>query len=195
MRVNQQLLVIGLVLTLAIGLSSCDRSRGVEAARDDRLAAVSQSEQDFMMKATQANLAEVEVAKIALQKSGDVEVKDYANMIKSDHTKALDDLADLMKDKNVPQPNAVATDTQQDINRMDNLTGGEFDREFINMMVTDHKKAIELFRDQQSSAQNRDVTKYVDDVLPKLEMHLDKAQRLQTKLFNVPPKSQSPTTR
>jgi putative membrane protein len=195
MRVKQQLLVIGLVLTLVTGLSSCDRSRGVEAARDDRLAAVSQSEQDFMMKATQANLAEVEVAKIALQKSGDVEVKDYANMIKSDHTNALEDLTDLMKDKNVPQPKAVATDTQQDINRMDNLTGGEFDREFINMMVTDHQKAIELFRDQQSSAQNRDLKKYVDDVLPKLEMHLDKAQRLQTKLFNVPPKSQSPTTR
>jgi putative membrane protein len=195
MRVKEQLLVMGLVLTFAIGLTSCDRGRGVEAARDDRPAAVSQSEQDFMMKATQANLAEVDVARIALQKSGNVEVKDYANMIKSDHINALEDLADLMKDKNVPQPKAVATDTQQDINRMDNLTGGEFDREFINMMVTDHQKAIELFRDQQSSAQNRDVKKYVDDVLPKLEMHLDKAQRLQTKLFNVPPKSQSPTTR
>ena len=115
-------------------------------------------------------------------------------MIKSDHTSALEDLTDLMKDKNVAQPKTIDARTQQDIDRMNNLTGGEFDREFINMMVTDHRKAIELFRDQQSSAQNRDVKKYVDKVLPNLEVHLDTAQRLQTKLFSAPP-NRSPATR
>jgi putative membrane protein len=187
MRVKGQLFVWCLVLTLAATLSACNRERGVQAAGEDRPASVSHGEQDFMITATQGNLAELESARIALQKSGDSDVKDYAKMIKSEHTKALEDLTDLMHDKNVRQTKAIAADTQQDINRMNNLTGGEFDREFINMMVTDHQKAIELFRDQQSSAQDRDVKKYVDDTLPKLEMHLDKAQQLQTKLFSAPP--------
>src|SRR5262249_9938082 len=191
--VKGQLLVMCLVLTLAAGLTACNRGRSVEAAREDRPRAVSQSEQDFMMKAAQANMAEIDVARTALQKSGNNDVKDYANMIKRDHTNALEDLTDLMKDKNVRQPRSIAADTQQDNSRMNTLSGGEFDREFVNMMVSDHQKAIELFRDQQSSAQNRDVKKYVDDVLPKLEMHLDKAQRLQTKLFSAP--NQPPTTR
>jgi putative membrane protein len=86
----------------------------------------------------------------------------------------------------VTQPKAIAPDTQEDIHRMNNLTGGEFDREFVNMMVADHQKAIELFRDQQSSVQNPDVEKYVNNTLATLETHLDKAQRLQTKLFNAP---------
>jgi hypothetical protein len=43
-----------------------------------------------------------------------------------------------------------------------------------------------MFRDQQSTAQCPDVKKYVEDTLPRLEMHLDKAQRLQTKLFSTP---------
>jgi putative membrane protein len=192
MRMKGQLLVVCLVLTLAAGLTACNRERGVEAAREDRPAAVSQSEQDFMTKAVQANMAEIEAARMALQKSGNSDVKDYANMIKRDHTNALEDLTDLMKDKNVQQPKTIAADTEQDISRMNTLSGGEFDREFVNMMVSDHQKAIELFRDQQSSAQNRDVKKYVDDVLPKLEMHLEKAQRLQTKLFSAP--NQPPTT-
>jgi putative membrane protein len=192
MRMKGQLLAVCLVLTLAAGLTACNRGRGVEAAREDRPAAVSQSEQDFMMKAVQANTAEIEVARMALQKSGTSDVKDYANMIRRDHTNALEGLTDLMKDKNVQQPKTIAADTEQDISRMNTLSGGEYDREFVNMMGSDHQKAIESFRDQQSSAQNRDVKKYVDDVLPKLEMHLEKAQRLQTKLFSAP--NQPPTT-
>jgi len=191
MRVKGQLLVMCLPLMLAAGVTACNRG-GVVAGREDRPAAVSQSEQNFMMKAAQANLAEIDAARIALEKSDNNDVKDYANMIKNDHTNALEDLADLMKDKNVQQPKTIASDTQQDINRMSNLSGGEFDREFVNMMVSDHQKTIELFRDQQSSAQNRDVRKYVEDMLPKLELHLDKAQRLQTKLFSAPNKPVSP---
>jgi putative membrane protein len=196
MRVKRQLLVVCLLL-LVTTLTACNRGRGVQAAREDRPEAVSQSERNFTMKAAQANLAEIEAARIALDKSDNNDVKAYANMIKNDHTSALEDLADLMKDKNVQQPRSIASDTQQDISRMSNLSGGEFDREFVNMMVSDHQKAIELFLDQQSSAQNPDVKNYVDEVLPKLDMHLDQAQRLQTKLFSAPnkPVSQPPTTR
>src|SRR5262249_38275237 len=92
------------------------------------------------------------------------------------------------KDQNVQQSKTIDSDTQQDIDGMSNLSGGEFDREFVNMMVSDHEKAIELFRDQQSSAQNRDVKNYVDQALPKLEMHLDKSLRRQRKLFSGPNK-------
>jgi len=71
---------------------------------------------------------------------------------------------------------------------MKSLQGGEFDREFVNMVVAEHQKTVEMFRDQQSTAQDPDLKKYVDDTLPILEMHLEKAQRLQTKLFSAPNK-------
>src|SRR5262245_59333851 len=91
-----------------------------------------------------------------------------------------------MKDGNLPQPKSIPVELQQDISRMRTLTGGEFDREFVNMIVSEHQTAVEMFRDQQSTAQNEDVKKYVEDTLPILEMHLEKAQRLQTKLFSMP---------
>ena len=71
---------------------------------------------------------------------------------------------------------------------MNSLTGPEFDREFINMMVGDHQKAVEMFRDHQAIVQNSDVKDYIEDWLPKLEMHLDKAKQLQSKLFSQPAK-------
>jgi putative membrane protein len=170
----------------AFGLTACNRENGVEAAPEDPTTSLSQSERDFMMEAAQADLAEIDMAQVALQNSGTGDVKDFANMIKIDHTSALEDLTELMKDTNVPQPKSIPVELQQDISRMRSLTGGEFDREFVNMIVSEHQKAIEMFRDQQSTAQNQDVKKYVEDTLPRLEMHLEKAQRLQTKVFSTP---------
>jgi putative membrane protein len=175
-----------LLFVAAFGLTACNRENGVEAAPDDRTTSLSQSERDFMMEAAQADLAEIDMAQVALQNSGTGDVKDFANMIKSDHTSALEDLTELMKDTNVPQPKSIPVELQQDISRMRGLTGGEFDREFVNMIVSEHQKVIEMFRDQQSTAQNQDVKKYVEDTLPRLEMHLEKAQRLQTKVFSTP---------
>ena len=185
MKMTRQFLPLFLVLMLAsFGLGACNRG-GVEAAREDRPPDVSADEQDFMVKAEQANLAEIDASRFALQKTNDEEVRDYASMIQSDHGRALKDLTDLMKDKNVQQPkNLAAADTKQEMDRMNRLTGSEFDREFVNMMVADHQKAVEMFRDASTTAQNADLKKYVDDTLPKLGMHLEKAQRLQSKLFS-----------
>ena len=187
MTAKKQWLAICLTFALATcGLTACNRERGVQAAGEDRTPTISPAEQDFTMKAAQAHLAEIDMARIAIQKSDNTDVRDYANMIQSDHTRALQDLAELMNDKNVVQPKKVAPDTQKDIDRMNALTGPEFDREFVNMMVGDHQKAVGMFRDQQAIAQNDDIQKYIDDVLPKIEMHLEKAQTLQSKLFSAP---------
>ena len=188
MRPKGAVSIVCLILTFVavFGLTACNRENGVEAAREDRTTTLSQSEQDFMMEAVRADLAEINMAQVALENSGTGEVKDFANMIKSDHTSALEDLSELMKDMNVPPPKSIPVELQQDISRMRSLTGGELDREFVNMIVSQQQKTIEMFRDQQSTAQNEDLKKYVEDTLPRLEMHLEKAQRLQTKVFSPP---------
>src|SRR5205085_9606223 len=151
MRAKRRVLSLCMLFTIALFvLNACNRGRSVEAAREDRPPAVTAVEQDFMKRATEANLSEINVARLAVQKSDNTDVRDYANMIQKDHTGALEDLTDLMKDKNVPQAKKLTAEAQQDINRMNVLTGPEFDREFVNMMVSDHQKAVEMFRDQQA---------------------------------------------
>ena len=180
---------LGLFLAAAVafgGLAACMRDRGVEAAREGQPPSVSAADQDFTMKTMQGHLGEVNTARIALQKSDNSEVRDYANMIQSDHNNALKTLSDLMTDKNVPQARTLAPEIQQDISRMNNLTGPEFDREFINMMVQDHQETVEMFRDHLAIVQNPDVKEYIEDLLPKLEMHLDKGKQIQSKLFSRP---------
>ena len=173
-----------IVLAVTLGLNACSGNRSVEAARDERRQrAVTPAEQEFMIKAAQSNLAEIDMARIAKQKTQNDDVKDFANMIESDHTSALEDLADLMQNNGMSPSNALSPDAKADIEKITALSGDEMDREFVNAMVTDHQKAIGMFRDQLNIAQSPDVRKYAERVLAILEMHLEKAQKLQSKLF------------
>lgn len=179
---NRQLIIVASLSLCFFIVTACSRGNSVEAAHDNR-PSVSPAGQDFMMKAAEADLSGIDAAKLALQQSANDDVRNFARMIQSDHTNALDDLSDLMKDKNVSEPTSASADARQDLNRMSELTGSEFDREFVNMMVADHEKAIDMFRDQIGIAQDPDIKKYAGDQLPKLQMHLEKAQRLQSQLF------------
>jgi putative membrane protein len=186
MKATKTCLAISLGFVLALcGLTACSRDRGVEAAREDQLPTATPAEQDFMMKTAQGQKGEIEMARVALNKSTNQDVKDYATMIERDHNNSLKALAELMQDKNVSQPKTLTVEAQQAMSSMNGLTGPEFDREFANMMVSEHQRILEMFRAQQASAQNIEVKDYVEAMIPTLEMHLDKAQRLQSKLFNT----------
>ena len=182
MRITRQVLYFLLVVA-ALSVAACNRGDNVEAAREKRQPTVTPAEQEFLMKAADANLSKIDVARLAMHKSQNSDVKDFANMIQSDDASALEDLTDLMNDKGVSLPNTLSPETKTEIETMTALSGAELDREFANVMVAQHEKEIGMYHDQLEIAQTPDVRKYAEDLLPRLEMHLEKAQRLQSKLF------------
>ena len=182
MRITRQVLYFLLVVA-ALSVAACNRGDNVEAAREKRQPTVTPAEQEFLMKAADANLSNIDVARLAMHKSQNSDVKDFANMIQSDDASALEDLTDLMNDKGVSLPNTLSPEMKTEIETMTALSGAELDREFANMMVAQHEKEIGMYHDQLEIAQTPDVRKYAEDLLPRLEMHLEKAQRLQSKLF------------
>jgi putative membrane protein len=175
-------LLILLVFSVA-GLHGCNYRGEVEAAGENRPAADVRVEDAFMVKAAEAHLAEIGMARLAKLRSKNRGVKNYAGMVLKDHTEALDRLTKLMKEKNVAPPKMIEERTSVDMARAWKLSGPEFDREFANMMVADHKTTLELFRKTSLEAHDPEVQDYVDAVIPTLDAHLIKAQELQSKLF------------
>jgi putative membrane protein len=187
--------IIECVLVFALAtFPACNRGRTVEAAREDG-PTITRADQSFMMKAAQSDSAQMGMSRMALEKSANSDVKDFAHMIEMDHKAALENLKDLMSKSDVQVLKGLPSELQHDIDRMSSLTGSEFDREFINMMVSDHQKAIEMFNDEESSTQDPDMKMYVENTLPILEMHLDKARQLQAKLFSKPNRPENRTER
>src|SRR2546426_4677495 len=66
-------------------------------------------------------------------------------------------------------PNTLTPEMKAEIETMTALSGAELDREFTNIIVAQHQKEVEMFRDQAEMAQTLDVKKYAEDLLPRLE--------------------------
>jgi putative membrane protein len=60
-------------------------------------------------------------------------------MMVDDHTKIDDQMKDLASKKNVDLPASVSDDQQKDINKLNKETGKKFDKDYVSMMVKDHK--------------------------------------------------------
>jgi putative membrane protein len=136
----------------------------------------------FMVKVADGGMTEVNAGQIAQQKAQNQRVKDFGAMMVKDHTAAGEELKNLAGRKNVTLPTSMSNDHQDAINDLNKKTGKNFDKDFMDMMVRDHKKTIDDFKDAQNNTNDADVKAWIEKTLPTLQMHLDSAQAIQKAL-------------
>jgi len=152
----------------------------VEAAEEanENNKAVKEDDSEFMVKAANGGMLEVELGKIAATKAKSQKVKDYGNMMVTDHTKANEELKALAATKNITLPATLSEDEQKHINDLNQKKGVDFDKEYIDMMVKDHKKDIDEFEEASKEAKDTDVKTWASKTLPTLRTHLASAQSI-----------------
>jgi putative membrane protein len=133
----------------------------------------------FVTKATQASLAEVELSKLALQKSQDEQIRAFAQRMVQDHQKASAEL------KPIAQKHGIQASAQLDAKHAKKLedlkakSGEAFDAEYSKIMMKDHEKAVGLFTKASKSTQlHSDLRNFASKTLPTLESHHRLANRL-----------------
>jgi putative membrane protein len=138
---------------------------------------VGANDRNFMTKAAQGGMMEVQLAQMAQQKASSDEVKQYAKRLEQDHTKANDQLKQIAQERQVSLPTDLGPHQQQ-MAKFQNLSGEEFDRAYIRMQVQHHKKDISEFRKQSNRGMDSDLKAFASAQLPTLEQHLQQAQQL-----------------
>src|SRR6476646_10189354 len=104
------------------------------------------ADSSFVMKAAEGGQAEVQMAQLAQSKASSQAVKDLANKLVADHTKANDNLKPLATKDNITWPTGLSAKDQAEYNKLQALSGAEFDREYVNYEIKDHKQDISLFQ-------------------------------------------------
>jgi putative membrane protein len=142
----------------------------------------------FLVKAIEINSAEVELGKLAAMKAQNPRVKSYADMLVKDHSAALEKLRKLHPgDGNV----ALSTEHEKLKMRLSELSGPEFDREYMDAMVKGHIDAVKLFEQQIGSTatagsaaggSNVEVNKVARELLPTIREHLKQGELIQISL-------------
>jgi putative membrane protein len=139
-------------------------------------ATVSKADQDFAVNTAIAGMTEIQAGQLAEQKGMEKDVKDYGKMMVEDHTKAADKLKAIASQKNLTLPATLTPEMQKNIDDLQAKTGKDFDKAYMDMMVSDHKKVISAFEDESKNGSDADIRGFADSTLHTLHTHLDKAE-------------------
>jgi putative membrane protein len=158
------------ILPVLLGLPFAQLASGAELAG---------KEERFLKNAAQGGSAETQLGELAKQKATNKGVKDFAAMIAADHTKANDELKSLAEKKGVELPGDIEIGQKMAREKLERLSGAEFDKEWVQQMIKDHKKTIDLFEDASKDAKDPDVKAFADKTLPTLRGHLQHVEGLK----------------
>ena len=140
--------------------------------------AVEPSDAEFATKAAVGGMAEVELGKMALTKATNTQLKEFAEMMVSDHGKANEELMLIAKKKNITLPAAVDEDHQKKMNDLSKKSGKDFDKAYAEAMVDGHKSTLKLMQDESKDGKDADIKAFASKTTPVVQAHLDMINKI-----------------
>lgn len=130
----------------------------------------------FMTKAMQGDLAEIQIGELAQQKGTNEKVKRFGEKLATDHGANLETAKSVAQSIGATPPTAPNATQKATYDRLNKLSGPQFDRKFAQHMVQDHKKDIKEFR--HVSKKSGPIADFARQTAPKLRQHLRIAESL-----------------
>jgi putative membrane protein len=190
MRIQTVAALVAGLLLLPLG---CERREGdrTSGKHDQKtetgaLRSGESSDQSFVTSATQANLAEIDAGRIATERASNADVKKFAQRMIDDHGKANSELSALARTKGWSVPDQPDDARRKMAADLAELSGADFDRKYIGMMVKDHVKAVALFEENAKLAKDPDLRSFAEKTTPVLQAHLKSASNLAGKIGATP---------
>ena len=143
---------------------------------------LSMADRTFITSAAEANLGEIETAKMIEQKSKDPGVKDFAKRMVTDHTQASQSLATVaqMTGVTLPATPSAADRTRED--ELEKLSGAKLNKTYLRDELAGHKQVISDFESEIEHGQNEAAKNYAAQTLPTLQDHIRIAEDVAGKM-------------
>jgi putative membrane protein len=151
-------------------------------ANANRGSAAMSADEKFAMAAAMGGLEEVELGRIAAQKGASDEVRQFGQRMVDDHSKANQDLMQVASAKGWTLPTALDAKHQAEVQKLSALSGDKFDKEYVDMMLKDHKKDVPEFQKESAGGADADIKSFAARTTPTLQEHLQMIQRIHDKM-------------
>jgi len=153
-------------------------SLGVHAA-----SRIDHADRDFLMEATQAGMTELQASRLALQKSNNPQVREFATHMMQDHVRMGDQVHELALKKSLQLPDSPSLIQEGKLKVLKKMDGRGFDHEYAEMVgVNAHEDAVKLFTRTASEGKDREVKLLAEKALPDLRNHLEMGKKLRDSL-------------
>lgn len=142
-----------------------------------KAAPLSQQDQEFLEQAWNINSTEVRLGTDAQQKATNAAVKTFGKMLATDHANLQQELTAFAAEHGAALPKAIDKTDQQLIDRLDKLSGSDFDRQYMTAMISGHEQAVAAFEKESKDTAQTAMDKWAGATLPTLQRHLDAARK------------------
>jgi putative membrane protein len=136
----------------------------------------------FVQKAAAGGMMEVQLGRLALQHARSPDVKQFGQRMVDDHSKANDELKLLATAKSIALPEKLPPEEQKHVDRLAALDGPDFDRQYMDLMVDDHREDVALFATHAKTGQDPDIKAFAAKHEPALRAHLAQAEKVAASL-------------
>lgn len=140
------------------------------------------SDTDFMREAAIGGMEEVELGRLAGSKATAADVKNFGQMMVTDHSKANNELKSLAAKKNIQLPTELDPKHKGDVDGLKAKSGADFDKAYVDAMLEDHEKDVAAFEEKSQNATDPDLKAFATKTLPTLRKHLDAIRAISSKM-------------
>jgi putative membrane protein len=126
----------------------------------------------FLMEASQGGMAEIQLGQLASEKGQSPKVKAFGEKMVTDHTKLNNELKPFADKDGVPPPTGLSAEDQAELDKLNGLSGAEFDKEYVAYMEKDHRHDQQAFQQEISSTQDTQLKMAVEHGLKVVDQHL-----------------------
>jgi putative membrane protein len=152
------------------------------------------AETTFVKEAAIGGMAEVEMGQLASTKAQSADVKQFGQRMVDDHGKANNELKSLASQKNVTLPAELDAKHKALRDKLEKMSGAEFDRAYMAEMVADHNKDVASFSREAKSGKDPELKAWAAKTLPTLQEHQKMAREINSKVGGAAKTSAAPKT-
>ena len=147
---------------------------------------VNDADREFVKKAASGGVAEVEFGRIATQRAARPSVRSFGERMVADHGRTNAELATLARSKGIDVATTLEPAHQPMRDRLNTLSGADFDRAYMSEMVRDHTEDVAAFERAAEVSADPDIKAWASRTLPMLRDHLALARQVNSEVVLGP---------
>lgn len=133
----------------------------------------------YLFRAGESDVFEITTSQIALQKSRNPQVRQFASMLIDHHTRTTNLALAAAKSAGImPPPPVLDADKRAQIGQLLAAAPANFDRTFLGQQVPAHEVALQLHTGYARSGDAAQLRRTAQGAVPIVQSHLQQARRL-----------------
>lgn len=169
-------------MTTTKAILCCALLAGITTLTAPKAAAQTDDDKKFLANAAQSDRNEIALSEVAEQKATNPDVKAFAHKMVTEHKELSASMKPFAEKWGLNPPVDVDSDHKKELDKLNGLSGNDFDKEYMDQMVSDHSKALDAFTDEAKDTKDAKFKAAVLKGKTRVAAHKNMAYDLKKKL-------------